>query len=265
MTEPPKEILPDYRYDPIAYEREEKSRPDEMAMIRGATDEAMRYLDRTPHARVLELCCGTGLPMREVVDHRNVDEAVGVDNCDEYLAFAKKRFQGKSNVRLINDDAVTTEQVPLHNWDVILLCSAYHHIEDARKPAFLKHVHDLLKEGGVATMAENILPPYKDGDAQSYRDAVRIFYTAVLKEAKRANPNLPKEVEGLIKKIAEYGDMGDYEYKVHFDHFKKDLAAAGLHIKKIEKVWPKNGDASELGTGGNYVLVLEAANGHSAA
>ncbi len=131
------EELPDYQYDPVAYELEERARPDEMLMLRQAGVQGVQLLDNMQDAWVLDLCCGTGLSLEHLVNHPNVSRIVGVDKCASYLEFATERFSSaRTRPEYILDDAVEV-QLPWGRWDVIMLASAYHHIEDERKVKFM--------------------------------------------------------------------------------------------------------------------------------
>ena len=246
--------LPDYRDDAEAYEIEERSRPDEMLMLDGAGEHAAAFLSTRTNARVLDLCCGTGLSLRYILNHADVAQIVGVDISDEYLSFAKEKCAESSPTpEFVQFDAVDV-QLPEEHWDVIMLCSAYHHIEDSRKLQFLKKVRRLLKPDGIAVFAENILPNYEEGSEESYANAVKEFYTEVLDDAVASNPDLPDSVRGLISRVAKYGVDGDYEYKVHYKIFQNHLAEAGLVVAKETCVWPTARRALRA-PGGNYVLV----------
>jgi SAM-dependent methyltransferase len=251
--------LPDYRYDPVAYELEERARPDEMMMLRGAEAAAYDWLSRRQEAHALDLCCGTGLSTRCLVEHPNVATVVGVDNSEAYLEYARSAFRGSRIAPLfLLADAATVEsnQLGRDTWDIIMMASAYHHIENNRKLSFLRRVHQLLGASGRAVMAENILPSYSDDDPDSYRQAVEQFYACVLRTARRDNPALPLQVAQLIERVAQYGYDGDYEYKVCMSILLRDLAASGLEVISIQKVWPST---DELGVdGGNFVLLLRA-------
>lgn len=247
--------LPDYKDDPEAYEIEETSRPDEMAMIGRAASFAIEHLDGCTNANVLDLCCGTGLSMRDLVRHSNIASVVGVDISQQYLAFSRARFKDLPHVSFLHGDAVECELPEMH-WDVVVLASAYHHIEDERKVRFLHRVARLLKPGGCAVMAENILPPYQSGDSASYSSAVALFYREVLGHALAVNKELPPFVQGLIHRVAQYGHDGDYEYKVCMNVFLDHLSQCPLRIERVEKVWPDRGPLS-VTSGGNYSLLLK--------
>jgi len=249
--------LPDYRYDPEAYEIEERSRPDEMMMLSGAEAAASEWLSGCHDAHALDLCCGTGLSMRCLVEHPNVASVVGVDNSEPYLKYARTSLQDRRiSPRFVLADAATvgSNELGRETWDIIMMASAYHHIEDHRKVLFLRRVHQFLGASGRAVMAENILPSYSDDDPGSYRRAVERFYASVLRTARHDNPALPTHVAQLIERVAQYGYDGDYEYKVCMPILLRDLAAAALEVVSIRKVWP---ETNELGDdAGNFVLLL---------
>lgn len=246
--------LPDYKDDPEAYELEEHSRPDEMLMLRTARDTTIGILNSRKEAAVLDLCCGTGLSLEGIVDHPNVSIVAGVDISVPYLEFAKQRFfTYRRQPILICGDAVFIP-LPQPHWDVVVLASAYHHIEDDRKIQFLSRVRSLLGGSGYAVMAENILPEYQINNEADYARSVRQFYAQVLNTAKQNNPELPAHVENLIYKVAQYGCDGEYEYKVSLPLLHRDLMAAGLRIVDQRRVWPD--DNISLGTGGNYVFTI---------
>lgn len=240
----------DYRDDPLEYEVEELARPDEMLMIKGVRARCREFLNSRTRARVLDLCCGTGLSLLDVFDHPNVSETIGVDNSESYLSFARVRF-ADSNVQLILADAINP---PLDGlFDLIIMSSAYHHIEDTRKGLFLESSKQFLARSGRIIIGENLLPPYQVGDAGSYYEAVSSFYQEVLVTARTANPCLPAHVAALIQRVAQYGHDGDYEYKTSVEILLGHLAKSSLEIVRSEKYWPTMGPLA-LTTGGNYVF-----------
>ena len=245
--------LPDYKDDPVAYEREETARPDEMAMINDVTSTVISHLDTRPFSRVLDLCCGTGLPLIDIATHPHVANLLGVDISESYLEFAKSRFASVPNARFMLHDAVTA---PLQeaSWDIVIMASAYHHVDDDRKQIFLHKVRKLLADDGVVVVGENILPPYDYASKISYADAVRLFYREVLQTAERDRP-LPPDIRGLIERVAQYGVDGEYEYKTDLQRFLEFLGAANLEIHAVRKVWPFSGPLA-MTTGGNYVFTL---------
>ncbi|MCX5966005.1 MAG: class I SAM-dependent methyltransferase [Cyanobacteria bacterium] len=179
----------------------------------------------------------------------------GLDISVPYLEFAKRRFSscGRQPVFICGD--AVSEPLPQSHWDVIVLASAYHHIEDNRKIQFLSRVRDLIGRSGYAVMAENVLPDYRINNEADYARSVRQFYSQVLNTAKKRNPELPVHVENLIYRVAQYGCDGEYEYKVSLPLLHYDLTSSGLRIVAQKRVWPDDDDTS-LGNGGNYVFVI---------
>ena len=252
-----KEPLPDYREDPDAYELEQRSRPDEMRMVARVGEYARQELSRFSSGRVLDICCGTGMSLESLVGHRSLHSALGLDICSSYLDYARRRFSGVSEkFKFVLGDAVDA-RLERMCFEVVILCSAYHHIEDSRKNDLLVRVYDLLAPKGVAIMAENVLPPYGSSPG-SYEDAVRIFYEEVLATAEECNPDLPDRVRGLIKRVAQYGCDGEYEFKTSLSVLKSHLSGARLRVKRWERVW----SAPSLGgDAGNFVFLLEKEDG----
>lgn len=243
----------DYKDNPKAYELEEHSRPDEMLMLSVARETIIKILNSRKESTVLDLCCGTGLSLEGIVDHPNVSFVTGVDISSQYLEFAQKKFsQCLYPPVLISGDAVSTP-LPRKDWDVVILSSAYHHIENNRKVKFLNRVRSLISVSGIAVIAENILPEYELDNQTEYSKSVQQFYQEVLKTATEKNPELPNYVKNLINRVAQYGCDGEYEYKVSLSIFYQDLKTAKLRIVEQKKVWP---DKNLLGTGGNYVFTV---------
>lgn len=248
--------LPDYKDDPEAYEIEERSRPDEMLMLDRAGEYASSWLDDHPRAHTLDLCCGTGLSMRSLVTHPHTASVTGVDISVPYLDYARRTYaSAEIQPRFIIGDAVEAP-TPLRQYDLLMLASAYHHIEDDRKLRFLHRVRSLIGRSGRAVMAENILPRYIRGDPSSYANSVRCFYVEVLKTARAFNPKLSDHVAGLIERVAEYGYAGEYEYKVSMDILRAHLASAGLEVVRCERVWPLDNLVLEPDAG-NFVFLLK--------
>jgi ubiquinone/menaquinone biosynthesis C-methylase UbiE len=248
------EDLPDYQFDPVAYEREQAARPDEQWLYSVSANWARRLIDKSDHnCAVLDLCCGTGLSVRRIFPHRNLRRVVGLDNCPQYLSFAKTRFLDfEPHPELVEADAVTGS-IPSENWDVVMMISAYHHIEDERKLAFLTRVRDLLGSGGRAIVGENVLPEYITGDKDSYCAAIRQFYDRVKYDVIRQNKKVDNKVLMTIERVAKHGFDGDYEYKVKYSVMLNHFEECGLKIIHARRVWPEKPIG---GSGGNYVIIL---------
>lgn len=255
IVRPSDEQLPDYQFDPEAYEREQAARPDEQYLYGVSAKWARDILDASEKKlAILDLCCGTGLSMRQIFPHTNIRRVVGVDNCPPYLEFAARRFQTyKQRPELVEADAVDGP-IPEDSWSIVMMISAYHHIEDHRKLQFLARVRELVGENGYAIVGENVLPGYVAGNKDSYCAAVRAFYDRVENEVLCQGKEIDPQVLLTIERVAKYGFDGEYEYKVKYDIMKKHFELSGLKVVKELRVWPQKPIGE---SGGNYVLILK--------
>lgn len=245
-----------YAYDASAYEAEEWSRPDEMALFNALWNHARRELDTRPNSRVLDLCCGSGMALLGVASHPHVLHAVGVDVSHRLLAFAHARFLPYGKICFLQGDAAT----PLFrgsSFDLILASSAYHHIEDHRKLSFLQRCAELLAFNGRLVLAENVLPPYGHSDYE-YDDALRRLYEAVNRATALQFPDIPILIQDMIDENVVLGITRQYEYKVDSRRLLADISGAGLAIEESRRVWPPESDALER-SAGNYLYLLKRA------
>lgn len=244
-----------YKNDPEAREYQEFSRPDEVALYDKLNECLHGLLDLAHQAKVLDMCCGTGPSMKVPANHPGCSELVGVDNNQIYLDYAKDVYKNTINSpKLICADALSESILLNDHWDIVILSSAYHHIEDNRKQLFLNHIYRLIKKNGVIIFAENILSEYERAHVESYRNSVREFYNEVIKTARMANPDISDEAIQLIQHVAQYGIDGHTEYKVNYEVFKQHVANASLTIEKEYKVWPFLNKSIGI-KGGNYIFL----------
>jgi ubiquinone/menaquinone biosynthesis C-methylase UbiE len=193
--------------------------------------------------------------MENILFHKNISKIVGVDNCENYLNFAKIRFNKVDNLEFIFSDVINVN-LPTNHWDLIIMASAYHHLEDDRKAALLENVYKWLSPNGVVVMAENILPEYENTN-ESYQESVKYFYQEVLKTAREQNPLLPDDIAALIWRVAQHGCEGDYEYKTSLPILKQYLDNGSLKIISEERVWQGENESLSKSNGGNYVFKIK--------
>ncbi len=239
---------------PDNYEVEEWSRPDELALFTGFWSRANGILDRCPQARVADICCGTGLSLLGVESHPNLHSADGVDIDAERVRFARNRLSHNPRLSFHCEDAWTwlSEQ---RGYDVVLLSSAYHHIEHGKQGQFAQLVFAALKAGGTAVLAENIVPHFDQPMTEPYFRAVTEFYEAAHREALRQRPGLPHQVASLITENVELARRGEIEFKICRQTFVEEITRAGFLIAEEIKMWP-NTDDPLRDNAGNFVFVL---------
>jgi ubiquinone/menaquinone biosynthesis C-methylase UbiE len=242
-----------YAHDAAAYEAEEWSRPDEMALFNLLWSTARRELDRRPASQILDLCCGSGMSLLGIVSHPHVDRAVGIDIAAPLVEFADLRYRPFGNVVFIQSDAVCP---PLQSssFDLIVASSAYHHIKHHLKREFLLSCVRLLKQDGVLLMAENILPPYLD-DENDYDSAVKELYGEVMHAALDSYPDMPLQIRDMIEENVTLSLRREYEFKVSREQLMSDAEHVGLVHRSDSRAWPS--DIGLIGqTGGNFLFTF---------
>jgi ubiquinone/menaquinone biosynthesis C-methylase UbiE len=243
-----------YAHDPAAYEAEEWSRPDEMALFQCLWSYTRRELDTRPNSRLLDLCCGSGMSLLGAVSHPHLAHAVGVDLSLRLLDFARCRYAPFENVSFVCGDAV--QQIfKSASFDIVIASSAYHHIEPHRKSDFLAVCNQLLKPEGRLMVAENVLPPYRN-EGTGYDDAVGLLYSAVIRSAMSQYPDLPVTIRNMIDENVRLSVRREYEYKVDRQKLLQDFSNSGFTVQNEVNAWPIESGVLPGGAG-NVLFVLE--------
>jgi ubiquinone/menaquinone biosynthesis C-methylase UbiE len=242
-----------YAHDAAAYEAEEWSRPDEMALFNLLWSTARRELDGRPASQVLDLCCGSGMSLLGIVSHPHVDQAIGIDIAAPLVEFADLRYRPFGNVFFVQSDAVCPP-LQSNSFDLIVASSAYHHIKHHLKRDFLLSCVRLLKEDGVLLMAENVLPPYSDDDGE-YDSAVQELYGEVMRAALDSYPDIPFRIRDMIEENVVLSLRREYEFKVSRERLLSDAEHVGLVLRSDVRAWPL--DIELIGqTGGNFLFTF---------
>jgi ubiquinone/menaquinone biosynthesis C-methylase UbiE len=111
--------------------------------VRSSVRETMARLALSPGERVLEVGCGTGALLEQVVARCPECRVTGVDPVPEMLAMARKRLPAAVDLR-----EAWAEKLPFADaaFDVVLSCNMFHYI---RKPQeALAEMRRVLRPGG---------------------------------------------------------------------------------------------------------------------
>lgn len=182
-------------------------------------------------ARILDLCCATGLTALRVARATRTESVTLVDTDRQALERARVRLVPVSpSIEYCEDAAHFRAGGP---YDLILMNSAYHHIEDGRKTAFLENARRLLGAEGAILLGEHFLPEYHDN--ASFKRAVVEFYTRLLAALEQRGE--PRAALDVIRRSAKYCWEGQYEYKTSWLIFERHVAAAGLRIVSKQLIW----------------------------
>jgi SAM-dependent methyltransferase len=109
-----------------------------------------RWLRDHEIRRVLDVGCGAGT---NAARFAHVDY-VGLDVNERYLEVARKKYRG----RFVQADLTTADLSALGTFDMILINSFLHHVNDAEVERILVHAGGLLAAGGSIHILELVDP-----------------------------------------------------------------------------------------------------------
>jgi ubiquinone/menaquinone biosynthesis C-methylase UbiE len=200
---------------------------------------------------VCDLCSATGGCAEHVEKGIPISTLYLVDNEPTMIAGAKAKPWAAGQVQVIEADAVTwNAPEPI---DLILMNSAYHHIEDDRKQEYLRNARRMLGPDGLILVGEHFLPEYDRSSRASYQDSVLRFYGERLRYLERLGT--PEAQVAVIRQTARYCWLREYEFQVSSRLFRSDVETAQLTIIGWERVWPEPGEPVGLpaDSGSHYV------------
>ncbi len=240
----------DYKDDPVSFELAQKTFNEE-GLYRAIASFALDWYKSTGRpAKVLDLCSSTGLCARRVAKTIPVESVTLIDIDQSVLSIGREYFDKICPVHINCLDAVTFQVGG--PYDLILMNSAYHHIENDRKVAFFKNAASLLGYCGSILIGEHFLPPYRN--PEGYRESVVFFYTKLIQELKKRSES--SAVIDMIRMAGLYCWQGVYEYKVSFKIFQSHLMGAGLKVNEFAEVWLPSENKSIHECIGSYCLEI---------
>jgi ubiquinone/menaquinone biosynthesis C-methylase UbiE len=138
-----------------------------------------------PTARVLDLCCGSGLSTEALLQTYPAAKITGLDASAGMLALAKAKPQLR-RARFVRGDAMEPAAVAPGPWDAVLMAYGIRNVPDP--DLCLRRVHDLLAPGGVLCVHE-----YSVADSRTARaiwNAVSLGIVIPLGAAATRSPGL---------------------------------------------------------------------------
>lgn len=245
------EVSKEYQFDPNAIELGHTSATELLLYqaIVGAAGSHSRTVRRP--LSILDVCAASGGCANEVLKTVSCDFLCLVDNERVMCESAKAKRWLVHSVSVVEADAV--------NWcskkrfDLILMNSAYHHIEDERKAEFLRNMASHLQSDGRILVGEHFLPLYQYGNLESYRLSVMQFYQARIAELQAKGD--PQTVVDVIRQTGRYCWEKRYEFQVSMDLFKQHVERASLEVVASRRLWP-SGTAQLPQDTGTFLVVL---------
>lgn len=199
--------------------------------------------------RVLDVCSASGGCAAAIERAVPMAHLCLIDIEESMIAAARAKPWRAEETSFVVDDAVTWNGSG-GRFDVVLMNSAYHHIEDERKQAFLARCASLLAVGGAILVGEHFLPGYDPSSDDSYRRAVEWFYSERLQYLQEIGT--PEEGLEVIRQTAWYCWQRQYEYQVSQRVSLSHIVGAGLCVQESVRVWPlpdaRTGLPSDSGT-----------------
>lgn len=115
-----------------------------MALWREGYEKMAKLLPASA-ARILDLGCGTGLELDEILRLRPDVEVTGIDLCPAMLQKLRAKHPG---VRTICGDYFQ-EDLGEEQYDCVITFESLHHFLPEKKQRLFEHIHRALKPGGV--------------------------------------------------------------------------------------------------------------------
>lgn len=219
----------EYKDDPEALEAAQRTY-HEVAIYDALVEFAQAWFNKYKRpARVLDLCAATGLCSARIADHIPIEFLTLVDTDLHALARARSNLKLACPVRFVGTDAISFRDQ--YVYDLVLMNSAYHHIGDNSKIAFLSSARLRLSPNGVILLGEHFLPPYVES---TYRESVAQYYTGLIADLGACGE--PGNAISVIRRAGLYCWMRTYEFKVSWQIFVSHAMAARLTISELRHV-----------------------------
>ena len=119
------------------------------------------FIDVNIEAKILDLGCGDGLFIQELLKSFSPASVTLIDGSTEMLESAKKRLKNKRNINFIKasfQDLLAGELLG-ENFDFIYSSLAIHHLPFEEKKQLYAYIYKLLSPGGCFVHYDVVVPP----------------------------------------------------------------------------------------------------------
>jgi len=176
------------------------------------------FLSRKAGNKILDLGCGDGLCIQELLKSYSPEEVVLVDGSQEMLDAAKGRLKDFPNVQYVRASfqELLAKDTLTKDFDFIYSSLAIHHLSLEEKCDLFAYVYDHLSSGGYFVHYDVILPPteilekwylslWKQWikEHPNYKDRKELL--AITDQYKGNPDNTPDTLESQMKAMHEIG------------------------------------------------------------
>ena len=172
------------------------------------------FIGNKPNSHILDLGCGDGIVMDELLRTDNSIEATLIDGSEDMLGRAKDRLKDFKNVHFIRASfqELLNKNTTLQNYDFIVSSLAIHHLTMEEKTVLFKTIYSHLHVDGYFLNIDVVLAP---------SDALEQWYLLLWKEW------IDERKSFLGIEGGHYDDIV-WKYKDNVDN-KPDILAAQLN------------------------------------
>ncbi len=192
------------------------------------------------NGEVLDLLCGTGNLLGRLAEIRSDVSYTGIDLEDEYILFARKSYPTLS---FETADVLTWSTDK--KFDAVVVTGGLHHIPYEQQDIFIAKLATLLKDDGLALVADPYIDDYSTEIERKISAAKLGYEYLVATIANGATDDVTKATADLIA-----NDVLKVEYKTSTKKIRPMFEKYFSHIEE-HKTWPESD--SEYG---DYCFVL---------
>ena len=175
------------------------------------------FIDSNAKAKVLDLGCGDGLFIQELLKAFTPAGVTLVDGSTEMIEAAQNRLGENGNIRFIKasfQDLVAREPLT-EKFDLIYSSLAIHHLPFEEKKKLYKYIHNLLSPNGFFVNYDVVVPP---------SEKIEKWYLALWRQWIREHPD--KEMSEKLLEIPE-------QYKGNTDNIPDTLESQLQALQEI--------------------------------
>lgn len=242
-----------YNTNPAFYD-EHKSTELETRNFDEVFNQIQKASDKKDITHILDLCCGTGFFARKWLSKTRRGEInyVGIDINSDFIKYANEQDKPTSLYRYyLVGNPVTTKFK--HQHDIVMGTSAYHHIQDEKKVAFLNNMKRNMTPEGTGIIYEKFIA--QSGDLFLETMSGMRFYEKRILYMKQHEKLSENQLSALYNELYLTAERID-DYKVSYKRFTEDMQEAGLKIIDKIKIWPKEKGLANKRVG-DFVIVFK--------